>query len=74
MPLFACSKCNTVENTAISHFWSRGDGPALCSACDPKIGKWHGRFPRESADEFQFHRDSGDPKVPFIGRKQKESE
>ena len=22
------------------------DIPAVCSACDPKIGKWHGQFPR----------------------------
>lgn len=26
--------------------------PALCSECDPKIGKWHGQFPRENALAF----------------------
>jgi hypothetical protein len=23
----------------------------MCSACDPKIGKWHGEFPRQSFAE-----------------------
>jgi hypothetical protein len=23
----------------------------MCSACDPKIGKWHGEFPRQSLAE-----------------------
>jgi len=52
MPLFPCSKCNCVEDTALSHYWSarlRQRFP-LCSACDPAIGKWHGEFPRESAE------------------------
>lgn len=53
MPIFRCEKCNVAENTAVSHFASRAPGsPALCSQCDPEIGKWHGRFPRMSADEF----------------------
>lgn len=59
MPLFRCTKCNGVENTALSNFWTRlfdahttGAPPAdpLCSACDPKIGAWHGEFPQRSAD------------------------
>jgi hypothetical protein len=51
MPLFACSKCNCVEETALSHYWSARlrQVAAVCSACDPGIGKWHGEFPRESA-------------------------
>jgi hypothetical protein len=59
MPLFSCSKCNCVEDTALCHYWGarlRQTG-ALCSACDPAIGKWHGEFPRESADGFVYDRD-----------------
>ena len=51
MPLFACAKCNCVEDTALSHYWSarlRQKSP-LCSVCDPTLGKWHGEFPRETA-------------------------
>lgn len=51
MPLFACTKCNCVEDTALSHYWSarlRQKSP-LCSTCDPTLGKWHNEFPRESA-------------------------
>jgi hypothetical protein len=46
MSLFQCSKCGCAEDTALCHYWSarlRGTAP-LCSACDPKIGKWHGDF------------------------------
>lgn len=70
MPLFVCEKCQTIENTALSNFWTRhliGGGEfifgeesdlsartlALCSACDPKIGEWHGRFPRTTYDRTQ---------------------
>lgn len=51
MPLFPCSKCNCVEDTALSHYWSARlrQTSAVCSACDPTIGKWHGEFPKESA-------------------------
>jgi hypothetical protein len=65
-PLFACSKCGTVENTATSMYWVRGDGPALCSACDPKLGKWHGLFPRENADEAGYVLRAEDS--PFLTR------
>lgn len=52
MPLFACTKCRAVENTACGDYWmNAGRGkPVLCSECSPLIGKWHGRFPKESAD------------------------
>ena len=46
MPVFICENCGCIENTAVSNYWSRGSGPALCSECDPEIGKWHGRFPK----------------------------
>jgi hypothetical protein len=51
MPLFPCSKCNCIEDTALSHYWSARlrQKAALCSACDPTIGKWHGEFAKESA-------------------------
>ena len=44
MSLFNCEKCGVVENTALCGYNFRGDGPALCSKCDPKIGKWHNCF------------------------------
>lgn len=49
MPLFQCSECYVIENTALGDFWSRQAGltPGLpiCSQC--ATGKWHGRFARE---------------------------
>lgn len=50
MSLYVCEECGSVENTALSNYHARnveGDGRALCSACDPDIGEWHGRFPQE---------------------------
>jgi hypothetical protein len=41
-----------MENTAASNYWSRHDKEdkrALCSECDPEIGKWHGMFKKTSA-------------------------
>ena|ERR1035437_9476176 len=49
MPIYRCEKCGNVDNTALTNFWTR-KGPALCSTCD--TGKWHGAFPRTSADEL----------------------
>lgn len=59
MSLFMCEKCHCVENTALSNYWFRSITndfemraeplPALCSACDPDIGQWHGVFPKRSA-------------------------
>jgi hypothetical protein len=50
MPRFQCNKCHCVEDTALSNYWSARlqESPTLCSACDPKIAKWHGQFPQES--------------------------
>lgn len=48
MATFVCDKCGCNENTATSNYWiqlSHGT-QTLCSQCDPKIGKWHNRFPR----------------------------
>jgi hypothetical protein len=70
MPLFLCSVCGCYENTALSNYWMRtfdkpkGQPPAppLCSACDPKIAAWHGRFAQKpaegmfvGADGFLYH-------------------
>lgn len=56
MPLFACEHCHTVENTALSNYAcryvSKPPAPALCSACDPEIRRWHGYFPRTSAQGY----------------------
>jgi len=52
MPLFKCSKCGAVENTALGAYWAqkcRGE-PVLCSECD--TGTWHGQFPKESAEGY----------------------
>lgn len=59
MPLFACSNCNCVEDTALCHYWGARlrQSATVCSACDPTIGKWHGEFPREAADGFINDRD-----------------
>lgn len=51
MPLFKCSKCGCVENTALAGAWTQwhiDKKPVLCSEC--KTGKWHGEFPKDQAD------------------------
>lgn len=55
MSLFVCQQCRSIENTALSNFWIRQTEKAeqLCSACDPEIGKWHGRFERRTYDGSQ---------------------
>jgi hypothetical protein len=52
MPLFCCSKCGCVEDTALCRYWSARlrRMPPLCSACDPAIARWHGEFPQQSAE------------------------
>jgi len=55
MPLFECDKCGCVDNTAITNFWTAllEEKPKLCSVCDPEIGKWHRRFERVTASEYE---------------------
>lgn len=80
MPVFLCSKCKVMENTAGSNYWTReflhGDGaPALCTECDPEIRKWHGMFERRQMPEdhvvgpdgFVYQKDD-----PYLGRLRKE--
>ena len=49
MPVFKCSKCGHVDNTALTGYWHKvtleGQAP-LCSLCDPEIAKWHDSFER----------------------------
>lgn len=51
MPLFMCSKCGGVDNTALGDFWSRRKEP-LCAECSPRTGEWHGRWPKKSAEGY----------------------
>lgn len=63
MPVFECTKCGCIENTACSNYWIHTFKPAnkgllgkdeitdpLCSECDPDIGKWHNKFPKMKVD------------------------
>jgi hypothetical protein len=56
MPLFICEKCQTIENTALGHYW--GEKEKLCSEC--AFGKWHGRFPKEKFDPKKWEVECGD--------------
>ena len=84
MSLFKCSNpdCQAIENTALSNFWNwlieyydsvdlPGELPGpFCSACDPKIGKWHGCFPKEKFNpKYYEFEEPGSPKQ-FVRRKQ----
>jgi len=61
MPIFKCSKCGVIDNTATSGYWHRymslekgqTPPPPLCSQCDPEIGQWHGRFERNTPGELK---------------------
>jgi hypothetical protein len=55
--VFVCDECGCIDNTALTNYWSRNmkrpggrGGKALCSECDPDIGRWHGRFDRRPYD------------------------
>jgi hypothetical protein len=54
MSYFECSKCGCVEDTALCYYWSAKlrQTPMLCSACDPKIAKWHDQFPQEPSQNW----------------------
>ena len=52
MSIFKCEKCGCAENTALCRYNVRKEGePALCSECDPKIGKWHNCFKKRQFKE-----------------------
>jgi hypothetical protein len=50
--IFVCDRCGCIDNTALTNYWVRRqhEGRALCSACDPTIGVWHGHFDRRQYD------------------------
>ena len=55
MPLFECSKCGVVENTALSNgSWRhlQEGKPLECSQCHD--GKWHGEFPRVMVKDTDY--------------------
>lgn len=53
MPLFKCSKCGCIENTACGNYWGLPpDEPPTCSECD--TGKWHGHFPKKTPEEMGY--------------------
>lgn len=58
MPLFKCSDCGCVENTACGNFWCSRDRPT-CSECD--TGVWHGKFEKVDADASGYVPEDGDP-------------
>lgn len=51
MPLFECTGCGAVENTALGDYWMRvaDRRPVLCSEC--ATGRWHDRFPKRTVAE-----------------------
>lgn len=77
MPIFKCSSCGCVDNTALTRYWIRKkDDPKLCSECDPAIGKWHDKFPKRlaivvgyklGADGFLYHSDEKPSHTDIIG-------
>jgi hypothetical protein len=57
MSLFLCTECGCIENTACCNYWVRKDkAKPICSACDPDIGRWHGRFERRVPDPATVRR------------------
>ena len=65
MSIFVCHDCGCVENTATCGYWMRDRSkPAVCSACDPRIGKWHGVFPKAKATQDEL--DRVDPESGYI--------
>jgi len=65
MPIFECTKCHCVDNTACADYWDRvisKKKKPLCTECE--TGKWHNIFPKKSAkgyligsDGFLYHED-----------------
>lgn len=50
MSTFKCSECGCAESTGTSNGQLdqiKKMPKLLCSECDPRIGKWHNRFPKE---------------------------
>lgn len=79
MPLFNCTNCSVIENTALCRYWpllytrdkSIPFNP-LCSKCDPEIGEWHGRFDRRYLPVNAESLAPGAPKLLNAERKEGE--
>ena len=55
MPIFKCSECGCIENTALCNYWYRKGIeklPPLCSECEG--GKWHGKFEKQTPEECGY--------------------
>lgn len=55
MPLFECTKCKTIDNTALDgNYWMAqlNKEPALCTEC--VTGEWHGEFDKEQLTGSDF--------------------
>ena len=52
MPLFICSKCGCVDNSALAHAWTEWSKnlPPLCTEC--KTGTWHGEWEKSPASDY----------------------
>ncbi len=52
-PLYRCSRCGTVDNTALSMgYWGHlGEKEVFCTECE--TGKWHGMWPKKKWDGKQ---------------------
>ena len=50
MSLYQCQTCGCVENTAVGDYWLAK--VKRCSEC--AFGKWHGRFPKQSAEGWYY--------------------
>lgn len=68
MPLFKCTGCGCVENTALSGYWGQqldcadAEGHVTgfepkCSDCNPEIGQWHDRFPKRGVTGYKLGAD-----------------
>lgn len=52
MPLFKCTGCGCIENTAVGGFWGRPKDEVKCSECD--TGKWHGLFEKKTPEQLNY--------------------
>jgi len=55
MSLYACEKCNAIENTALGQYWMEEPGERICSEC--ATGTWHGEFLKRDAKEAGYYTD-----------------
>ena len=60
MSLFKCEQCDVIENTALCGMVFDDSRPIshqrvlICSECNPKIGTWHGHFPKVYYDDKKW--------------------